>query len=189
MKMNYGDEMSGKTLIAVGGPAGSGKTTYAKYISEKLGLPYTSAGEVFRKLARQKGLSLVELNLEAEKNPEIDFLIDRLTLKNALKGNMVIEGHLVPWVVKEYADLIFYFNAPLEVRVKRIAAREGRDWREVLVETSKREYSHAVRFKRYYGMDLTDLSIFDYVIDTSKTDVDGVKSIINNILRVRLGVQ
>ncbi len=174
-----------KIVIAVGGPSGSGKTTYARYIAKKLGLPHVSAGSLFRKLAKERGMTLVELNKEAETNPVIDYLIDKMSLDEAKKGNVVLEGHLTPWVVKDYADLMIYVNAPINVRVKRIAEREGRDWKEVLTETAKRELSHAIRFKKLYGLDLTDLSIFDYVIDTEKIGVEGVQEIIDTILNTR----
>jgi cytidylate kinase len=109
-------------------------------------------------------------------------------LETAIQGNAVIEGHLVPWVVKDYADLLIYVTAPLGERVKRIAKREHRDWKEVLIETAKREFSHALRFRKYYGLDLCDLSIFDYVIDTSNTSVNDVTKIMDHILQVHFGV-
>jgi cytidylate kinase len=61
--------MGKDVVIAIGGPAGSGKTTYARHIAEKMGLRYVSAGIFFRKIAEEKGLSLIELNKLAEEKP------------------------------------------------------------------------------------------------------------------------
>ncbi len=169
-------------VIVVSGPPGSGKTTYAKHIAEKLGLEMVSAGSIFRRIARERGISVVELNLIAERDPSIDILIDKMMLEKAKKGNVVLEGHLTAWIVAEYADLRLYLTAPFGERVRRIAAREGRDISSVMVETAKREFSEALRFMKYYGIDVMNLSIFDYVINTFRLSVDEVKRIIDHIL-------
>jgi len=105
-------------------------------------------------------------------------------LEEALKGNVVIEGHLVPWILNHVADLKIYFYASLKTRVKRIAAREGRDEREVFMETAQREYSHALRFRRLYGIDITDLSIYDLVINTDALTIEDVNSIIDRAVEL-----
>ena len=62
--------------IAISGPAGSGKTTYAKRLAKELGLRYVSAGRLFRKMAKERDLSLVEFGKIAEKDFDIDREID-----------------------------------------------------------------------------------------------------------------
>ena len=42
-------------IITVGGLAGTGTTTTAEDLSEKLNIPYISAGFVFREWLRRKG--------------------------------------------------------------------------------------------------------------------------------------
>lgn len=81
-------------VVVVSGPPGSGKTTYARHIAERLGLEMVSAGSIFRRIARERGISVVELNLIAERDPSIDMLIDKMMLERARKGNVVLEGHL-----------------------------------------------------------------------------------------------
>jgi len=39
-------------IITIGGPAGSGTSTTSHILSEKTGIPYISAGDVFRQMAR-----------------------------------------------------------------------------------------------------------------------------------------
>ncbi len=175
-----------KFVIAIGGPAGSGKTTYAKAIAKRYGLRYFSAGHVFRRIAREKGISLEELSRLAEQDPSIDLLIDKTTLEESLKGNVVVEGHLVPWIVKDVADVKIYVTAPLYVRVQRIAEREKRPIAEVLKETLLREHSQRKRFMYFYGIDILDLSIFDLVIDTSKLTIEDVLKTIYVFIETRL---
>jgi len=170
-------------IIAISGPAGSGKTTYAKILAERLGLRYFSAGSIFREIARRRGLTLEELSKIAEKDPSIDLEIDRRTLEEASKGNVIVEGHLVAWIVKDIADVKIYVKAPLTERVKRIAARENRPIDDVLRETVSRENSQRRRFYDYYGIDIRDLSIFDLVIDTAKLNINDVIEIIECFIR------
>jgi len=164
--------------IAVSGPPGSGKTTYAKRLARDLGLEYYSAGRIFRELAREKGLSLEELNRIASEDPRIDMEIDTRTLKIGCKGGVVVEGHLVAWVLGSVADVRIYVTAPLDVRVRRIVAREHRPIEEVYRETVLREYMQWRRFLDYYGIDANSLHIFNLVLDTGPLSVEEAYSII-----------
>ncbi|RLE58590.1 MAG: cytidylate kinase, partial [Thermoprotei archaeon] len=66
--------------ITVGGPPGSGTTTFSKELAKRLSLRYVYAGEIFRKEAKRRGLTLEEFSRLAEENPEIDRSLDRLML-------------------------------------------------------------------------------------------------------------
>ena len=165
-------------VVAVSGPPGSGKTTYAKRLAQDLGLEYHSAGSIFRRIARERGLTLEELSRLAEKDPSIDLEIDRTTLELAQRGGVVIEGHLVAWVLARLADVLIYVKAPLPVRVERVARREGVSRSEAADEILVREVSQLTRFAAYYGLDVRDLSFFDVVVDTSTLTPDEVYSII-----------
>ncbi|MEM0121741.1 MAG: (d)CMP kinase, partial [Thermoprotei archaeon] len=111
-------------VITISGPPGSGKSTVAKRVAELLGLRFVSAGQLFREIAKTRGTDVVDLNKQAEQDFSIDRQVDARSLREADKGNVVIEGHLTGWVI-EKADLKIYLNAPLEVRAKRIAERES----------------------------------------------------------------
>ena len=55
-------------IITIGGLAGTGTTTTAELLSEKLDIPYISAGFVFREMAAERGMSVLEFSEFAEGN-------------------------------------------------------------------------------------------------------------------------
>jgi cytidylate kinase len=173
-------------VVAVSGPHGAGKTTVARFLAKKLGLRYLSAGDVFRRMAAERGVSLEEFSRYAEKNVKIDEGIDRRTVEEARRGNVLVDARLAGWLLND-ADLKILLTAPLEVRVRRIAEREGRPYEEVLRETVKRERSEEKRFKKLYGIDLSDLSPFDIVLNTERISIEEMKKISLAVARVMLG--
>lgn len=164
-------------VITVSGPPGSGKSTVAKKIAAQLGLRYVSAGQLFREMAEARGISVVDLNRQAEQDYSIDKEVDNRSLVEAKKGNAVIEGHLTGWVIRD-ADLKIYLNAPLEVRAKRIAQRESIPLDEAVRETMERETSEKERFRKIYGFNLDRLNDFDLVIDTSNYELEDLLEVV-----------
>ncbi|MCG3215085.1 MAG: AAA family ATPase [Candidatus Heimdallarchaeota archaeon] len=166
-------------IIAVSGPHGSGKTTAAREIADFLGYKYISAGERFRNLAQKEGLNLEDFSKAAELNEKIDRQIDEYTLEIAKKGgNLVIDAQLGGWVLYDIADLIVYVTAPLDLRIKRIAERENKDIGFIRKETLARENSEKQRYQKLYNIDITDLSIYDIIINSQKFDASDCVRII-----------
>lgn len=167
-----------KIAIAVSGKPGSGKTTYARFIAREYNLRYISNGMLFRKLAKERGLPFEEFHKLAEKDPTIDRLIDSRAIAEAEKGNVVVDGHLSVWVLKDVAHLKIICNAPLDVRARRVASRDGITFEEAKREILLREKSNFERASRYYNINLNDFSVADLVITTEKLDITGVKKVI-----------
>ncbi len=154
-------------VIAISGLHGAGKTTAARALVRKFDLKYISAGTVFRQMAEERGMTLDEFSRYAERHPEIDRQVDRRTANAAKEGDVLIDARLAGWMAKG-ADVKILLTAPLELRVKRIARRERRRYEDVLAETERRERSEAKRFKRSYGIDVNDHSVFDLVLNTER---------------------
>jgi len=94
-------------VVAISGQAASGKTTVAKELANRLGYRFVSIGELFRKVAIERGVSLIELHKIAERDFSIDRAVDEAAINEARKGNAVIEGHLAAWILRDVADVRF----------------------------------------------------------------------------------
>jgi cytidylate kinase len=171
-------------LLTISGPSGSGKTTVANGLSQRLGFAHISAGEVFRELARERALSLEQLSKLAEKDPEIDQMVDTRQAELAQSHeNVIVDGRLSGWVLK--GDVAVWLKAPLEVRAERIARREDKDRAIALRETRTRDSSEAARYLAFYNIDTVNLDIYDLIIDTRHWDQFAVIDIITQAVRSR----
>ena len=159
-------------VIAVSGPHGSGKSTYARAMAKAFGLRFTSAGLFFRRIARERDLTLEQLTEEAKNDLEVDRLIDKMTKQEAEKGNVVLDGQLSAWMSREKADVKMFFTAPDEIRFDRIAKRDGVSFEAAKKQTLMREAVQKERFMRLYGIDPSDLSIYDVIFDTSLQSIE-----------------
>jgi cytidylate kinase len=154
-------------IITVSGPHGTGKSTYAARLARALRIRHVSAGVLFRRIAKEQNLSLEELGKKALEDPLIDKLVDDRTVEEAEKGNVVVDGQLAGWVLKDKADLRIYLTAPEPVRLERIAKRDKQDIQAALAQTEQRESVQRERYFRHYGFRVEDRSIYQLVLDTS----------------------
>lgn len=165
-------------VVTISGPHGTGKSTYAKALADALKLRYVCAGELFRELAKEKKMSLETFSHLAEHDPSVDGMIDERTKMKAKEGGVVIDAQLAAWMVKDLADVKVLLIAPDEIRFKRIAEREHIPFSAAKEETLAREQIQKRRYKKYYGIDISDLSIYDLKIDTSLHSIEETKAII-----------
>jgi len=168
--------------IVICGLPGSGTTTAARLLSERLRIKMLSAGEVFRRFAKELNLSLEDFSKLAEKDPSFDKRLDEFQRELAMREpDIVVEGRVSAFFIP--ADLKVWLGAPLEVRAERVARREGVPFERALSSIVERESSEKKRYKEYYGIDLGDLSIYDLVINTAKFNENEVVEIIMAAVR------
>lgn len=170
------------TIITIGGLPGSGKTTVAKVLAEKLKLEYVNAGDIFRNLAAKKGLTLEEFGIFAEKNPGVDQTIDKKIVEIAKKDNVILEGRLAGIMCERNGikAIKVWLEAPLKVRAQRVAERESKTFDTTLAEIQVREKSEWDRYYQIYNIDLNDLTIYNAVIDSAPI---GAQEVADTIVR------
>ncbi len=165
--------------ITVSGPPGSGTTTLARNIAEKHGFQLISAGETFRDLAKERGLSVAEFGALAEKDITIDALIDVRQKETAKKkDNIVVEGRLSGWMVED-AYLKIWLNAPLACRAKRIATRDGMDEYTARDLTLQREESERTRYRNYYRIEIDDLTPYHLAMNSEVWSGEALAAIVD----------
>ncbi|MGC8565391.1 MAG: (d)CMP kinase [Thermoplasmata archaeon] len=165
-------------IIIISGPPGSGKTTVARMLSEKLNYPLVSSGDIFRSMAKEHNMDIESFSKFSERNDYIDREIDDKILKIMKNnGNIIIDSRLAGWFAKRNNIDAFkiYLNASREKRLERINRREKTSMDDLVL----REKSEIKRYKHIYGIDFKDLSIYDLVIDTENLSPE---DIVNKIL-------
>lgn len=170
-------------IITIGGVAGSGTTTAAEVLSEKLNIPYISAGSIFRQMAAERGMSVLEFSEFAENNTDIDIEIDKRQADLANNSeNLVIEGRLSAHFIN--ADLRVWLTAPLDVRAKRVCERESKSEEIAKREIITREKSEALRYLDIHNIDISNLDIYDLIVNTDSFNPDSIAEIILTTLKV-----
>ncbi|OYR38306.1 MULTISPECIES: (d)CMP kinase [unclassified Halorubrum] len=160
-------------LITVSGPPGSGKSTNAVGLADRLGLEHVSGGDIFREMAADRDMTPVEFNEFAEEDPQFDRKLDRRLREIATtRDELVLESRLAGWLAADHADFRFWFDAPLSVRAERIADRESKPVDRARTETRRREDSERKRYGEFYGIDIDDLSIYDAAYNTARWSPD-----------------
>ncbi|MBR3112726.1 MAG: AAA family ATPase [Methanobrevibacter sp.] len=171
-------------IITIGGLAGTGTTTLAEVLSEKLNVPYISAGFIFREMAAERGMTVLEFGEFAEGNDDIDKEIDKRQAEKAKSAeNLIVEGRLSAFFV-DNADLRICLMTPFDVRSKRIAQREDKSVEIAKEEIITREKSEALRYKEIHNIDISNMEIYDLIVNTDSFDPESISEIIIQTLKV-----
>ena len=134
-------------------------------------------GEFFRKLAKDRGMTLAEFGELAEKDPSIDKMIDNMILDVARENNnIILESRLAAHMLTQNNIPAFrvYLGASPAVRIRRVGIRDGESLEEVYRHTIERQSSEAKRYKMYYDIDIEDTSVYDLILDTDNLDPEQV---------------
>lgn len=158
--------------ITVSGLIGTGKTSVARELARELGTDFFSSGNFQRSVASRHGLTILELNLQAEKDPSVDREIDEETrkLRGAAKSFVIdarIAWHFLPESFK-----LFLVASPTIAAERVLADQRGHtetyaDLVSARRDIVERQSSEWRRFKRLYGIDLFDPRNYDAVIETT----------------------
>ena len=176
-KVSQVDQMK-NIKISLAGDLGSGKSTVGKLLSEQLGAEVYSTGTIQRQIAKEMGMTTLELNQYSETHPEIDDRIDDgLRALNERDISVIIDSrmawHFVP------SSFSVYMSADPAVAAERImqAGRESESFQsigEAIRSIAARRKSEQARYQQLYGVDIKDLRNYDYVIDTSRLSPEEV---------------
>ena len=173
--------------VTVSGLSKTGKSTIAKSISRALNLRYVSAGEIQRQLARENGISL-EKQVRTRK-AGVDYTMDRRSLEFAMRGGVLIDARLSGWVAGDWSDARIFVKCSLTDRAERLAKDERISVKAAKESIRKRDSDDSRRYKQIYGIDQTDESIYDIVLDNSRMTLREAKTVpvkfVKELLKVK----
>ena len=174
-----------KSVITIAGSLGSGKSSTAKAVAAALGFEHFSSGDVFRKMAQERGVSVEVINIAAEVQQDIDRKVDAWL--EGLKQNELIvvdsrmAWHWIPDSFKVFLELDpttaserIFANIQSEGRVSEKASSVE----EVRASIDARFASEQKRYLSLYGVNPTDPLNFDIFINTKYNDLDTVTAIL-----------
>lgn len=160
--------------ISITGKLGSGKSTVCNMIREKYGYEIFSTGAIQREVAREKGITTLELNRLMKVDHSLDDVIDATTtrLSRERKGDKLIFDSRMAWHFAENTFKIFLTIDPAVAAARVMANQRGdeekyatpEEARDGLIERSRVEQA---RFMDLYGVDYYDFSNYNLVVDTS----------------------
>jgi predicted cytidylate kinase len=166
--------------ITISGTPGSGKSTIAQLLEEKLGIKCIFSGMIFRETAKKYNMTIEEFGKYCEQNSDVDKELDDKQLEILQKGDIILEGRLAGWIAHKNNIPAFKIaiDTDLETRAKRIVNREKGSIKQRKKEILERERSEALRYKKYYNIDLNDASIYDLVIESGDKTPEEILAII-----------
>jgi CMP/dCMP kinase len=170
-------------IITINGDEGSGKTTIAKIISDKLNFPRYTTGEIFREMSKKRGMSLVEYVKLGETDPNIDKEVDDYVIKlSKEQDNIIIDSrvawHFIPNSLKIY--LAVDDNEGARRIYQEILGKNNRNETKktppsieyVLEKVRERRKTDDKRYLKYYGINIRDKNNYDFVVDTTQISAE-----------------
>ncbi len=158
------------TILTVSGLIGSGKTSVCRELSALTGWRVVSAGTILRRMAEERGISVIKLNEIAKTDKSIDKLIDDQLI--ALRGSaepLIVDSrlawHFIPDAYKIHLVVDTDIAADRVFRAQRSDESYGAPG-EAYAANAKRQMIENERFQHYYGIDCEDWRNYDLVLDS-----------------------
>lgn len=180
-------------IISVTGLPGSGKTTVRNALADHFGYKRYSMGDVWGKLAMERGMTIGEANAKLKNDPTVDRQVDEYQSKLAeTEDDFVIDSrlawHFIPRSVKVFLDVDLDEAARriFEARKHGIVRADEPDYQnveEVRQAIEKRTHDDDQRYHQWYGVGYLDKTKYDLVIDTTHTPADQVVAQILTFLK------
>ena len=168
-------------IIAISGLSGSGKNTLGEILADRL--RYRLVCPTFKDLAEKEGITLLEFQKKAEKDPDIDRKFDALLKEEAGKGNCVVTTWLGPWMVNPNVSVWVY--APDNVRAERLAKRDGITVGEAKAHIRSRDEENRARYLKLYKIDIFDQSYFDVKVNSGIFNPDELADIVLKLIEIK----
>jgi len=176
------------TIVCINGDLGSGKSSAIGRLSDRLSWRVFSTGAAQRQLAREMGITTLELNRISESDRSIDDKIDSVFADLAKSEEDLIVDSRMAWHFLPMGKKIRLVCHPSTSgrRVYYDTDRSAEQYDTVEAATADiqiRRASEKLRFKTFYDVDVENLQNYDAVIQTDLHTlpdvVDKIQSVID----------
>jgi len=126
------------------------------------------AGYFFRAIAKEKKITLEELEILCLREPKYDIEIDKKMVKFVKDHKKVIyDGHISGWMchLNKVESYKLWIKVPKYVRAKRYSGREKIARSKALSFINHREKFLKKRYKKLYNIDYYDQSVYNLIVD------------------------
>lgn len=176
--------------ISITGDLGSGKSTIAKLLSKKLGFDYISTGAIFREIAKEYGVEVLDLNKHALTDTTIDDRVDgKLKEYNECTRDIIIDSRLAWHFVPNSHK--FYFEVDSNIAANRVLGDKERqneqayhDLGSAYTALQERKKTENKRYLERYGIDCENIHNYDIVVNTSLADINTVCNVMMHIIEL-----
>lgn len=172
LRDRYGDP--NQNIFTVSGLSGTGTTTIANLLADMFDLERISAGDFFRKKAREFGMDIQEFDektpqLEAEQGTDFDLEWDRTALEYAFtRDRFVLDGRLAGALLRDIAPIRVKVVCDPDVVAERITSRERLTVAEAKDHVAVRNQEVLQRYKDKYDIDPRTDRFYNVHIDNSQ---------------------
>jgi cytidylate kinase len=175
-----------KEIITIAGSLGSGKSSTARAAAALLGFRHFSSGDLFRRLAAERGESIEAMNISAEVQRDIDLNVDKLLQEIYLREDRLVIDSRMAWHWMPQSFKVFLVLDP-QTAAERIfhhlreggrLSEEAKSVEEVRQSIERRFASEQKRYAGLYGVDPTDPRNFDIVVNTKHNNLATVTAIV-----------
>lgn len=169
--------------ISITGDLGSGKSTVANLISDKLQFNVYSTGQAQRKLAAKYNMTTLQLNEYSKTHPEVDKEIDSIfvNLGNA-DENVIFDSrlawHFVPNSFKVYLSVDSNIAAQRIIDANRGKTETYLNLEDARHKILERKRCENERYLSIYNVYCDRMSNYDLIVDTSHSDPESIANFI-----------
>ncbi|HEY6595903.1 MAG TPA: AAA family ATPase [Asanoa sp.] len=185
--------MGNQQSITVNGDLGSGKSTVSRGLAERLGLRRISVGDLYREMARQRGMTALQINLHAELDDAIDGTVDKMQKEIAESGEQVVMDSRLAWHFFKNGFKVHLITEPTAA-ARRVLGRPANEvenyatLEEAKQRLRSRSESERQRFLVRYQADKHALRNYDLVCDTTRAGPEEVVDLVVAAIEGRLAV-
>jgi predicted cytidylate kinase len=175
-------------IITINGDMGSGKNTVGEILSKKLSMKLYCMGDMRRKMAEKRGMTLEQLNKLGETQSFTDYEVDKFQEELGKKeDNFIMIGRTSFYFISQSKKI--YLAVDPKIGAKRIfnsprTTEKYSSLEEAIKKIEERKQSDIMRYKKYYNLDnVYSHEYYDFVVDTSRLTPEEVAGKIIKFIR------